>query len=766
MNRLSMFSGALLIVMTATAFAQQTVPIMVDAGNKQGNVPHFWEECISSDHMYLTLNPSVQFALKAVRNECGIKRVRGHGILDDDVGIFHWDGVHNPTYNWTKLDSIYDFLVNNNIDPLVELDFMPRDLACDTTKKGCWYGGVYAINSAPKNWGVWRDLVDSLVKHCVNRYGAKKVENWYFEVWNEPNIGFWTGDGNDANGPAWPDDYMRLFDSTLVGAHAADSNVKVGGPACAGGDVTELINHCTSTGKKLGFVSWHAYSGQAGDATADPSIIWGTHRIAIDALRNSGISLPCFNTEFGMSSGPVGGQDPDVLIRDTHFAATYVAKLMKLVLNDFTEGTYPVPSALSYWCLSDIYEEQWAWSTTLPFQSSYGLVTVGDIKKPVFNGYKILHMMGTNRISLTGGVVPAYNDGVDGFATIDDAADSIMVLLYNFYNMTSFLNSSLSTRWCACDGNTGHWWKVDLGANYDLTGTQVTWENAGLAYKYRIETSANNTTWSTAVDKTANTSTSQTQADNFTASGVRYVRITVTGLPSGKWASFYDFKVFSTQAGVKTNIAQSKTASADCEQYAYYASFGNDGDINPASDTVSLVINNLPFSGPINIRHYRIDSVYSNAYTVWVNQGKPNPPNATQLNAIKAAQDLAECEPAKDSVLTSNSWSKKIVLPKQAMSLLVVKGGLGTHVVARTEKPTTKVPAIRLLGQKIVFSNLDKNVASRIMLVSINGRIIQNICLSGQTGYLLKTEKYSSGTYVVVLSNGIHAVRQNIALLK
>ncbi len=105
-------------------------------------------------------------------------------------------------------------------------------------------------------------------------------------------------------------------------------------------------------------------------------------------------------------------------------------------------------------------------------------------------------------------------------------------------------DGNTSTRWCAANGNTGHWWTVDLGASYSLTGSEVMWEFAR-NYKYKVEVSANNTNWTMVVDKTATTSTAQTQNDPFTATA-RYVRITVTGLTTSPttWASFFEFRVF------------------------------------------------------------------------------------------------------------------------------------------------------------------------------------------------------------------------------
>jgi cytochrome c peroxidase len=104
-------------------------------------------------------------------------------------------------------------------------------------------------------------------------------------------------------------------------------------------------------------------------------------------------------------------------------------------------------------------------------------------------------------------------------------------------------DGSTSTRWCANDGNLNHWWNVDLGSSYNLTGSEVTWEMSGKVYKYKIETSPDNTNWTLVADKTNNTSTAQIQTDSFTGTA-RYVRITITGLDAGCWASFFEFKVF------------------------------------------------------------------------------------------------------------------------------------------------------------------------------------------------------------------------------
>ncbi|MFE2061127.1 alpha-L-fucosidase [Streptomyces sp. NPDC059467] len=104
-------------------------------------------------------------------------------------------------------------------------------------------------------------------------------------------------------------------------------------------------------------------------------------------------------------------------------------------------------------------------------------------------------------------------------------------------------DGSTTTRWSANNGNTGQWLKVDLGSEKSLTGTRIAWESAATNYRYRIEGSADNSTWTTLADLTATTGTSQVQVSVFRAQA-RYVRVTVTGLPSGAWASIRNLEVY------------------------------------------------------------------------------------------------------------------------------------------------------------------------------------------------------------------------------
>jgi hypothetical protein len=109
------------------------------------------------------------------------------------------------------------------------------------------------------------------------------------------------------------------------------------------------------------------------------------------------------------------------------------------------------------------------------------------------------------------------------------------------------IDGDFETRWCASSGAPKQWYQVDLGRSEDLTGCQITWEFAGPGYCYRIEGSADGEKWSQLVDQTKGELKEPTQRHTFSATGIRYVKLSTTKLPAGKWASFYEFEVFGTK---------------------------------------------------------------------------------------------------------------------------------------------------------------------------------------------------------------------------
>jgi hypothetical protein len=108
-------------------------------------------------------------------------------------------------------------------------------------------------------------------------------------------------------------------------------------------------------------------------------------------------------------------------------------------------------------------------------------------------------------------------------------------------------DGSTTTRWCANDGSPNHFWAVDLGGFYNLSNTEIMWEYGDRAYQYKIEVSEDSSSWNLALDRTTNTTITQVSSDSFNVVA-RYMRITVTGLAAGTWASFFEFRAFGVTA--------------------------------------------------------------------------------------------------------------------------------------------------------------------------------------------------------------------------
>lgn len=178
-------------------------------------------------------------------------------------------------------------------------------------------------------------------------------------------------------------------------------------------------------------------------------------------------------------------------------------------------------------------------------------------------------------------------------------------------------NDGITTsRWCAIDSSLNHWWKVDLGSSYNLSGSEVVWEKSGVVYKYKIETSADNATWTLKVDKTNNTSTAQTQADSFTGTA-RYVRITVTGLATGSWASFYEFRVFGATGASTPTPTPTPTVTPDSVPNSFTFIDVTNAELSTLYTSNPIMITGINIGAPISVTggEYQINTggVWTNA---------------------------------------------------------------------------------------------------------------------------------------------------------
>jgi xylan 1,4-beta-xylosidase len=354
--------------------------IQCDLAQQGQHLPHCWEHTVGSCHAPLALRADWQAQLKRCHAELGFQYVRFHGLLSDDVGtvVRHEDRL---IYSFFNCDRIVDFLLSIDMRPFVELSFMPTALASGSKTVFHYRGNV----TPPRDYGQWATLVESLVRHWVDRYGAKEVRQWFFEVWNEPNLkAFWTGTRKD---------YFKLYRHTARAIKGVDAALKVGGPATARDEwIAEFVDFCDRQDLPADFISTHHYPT---DALVTPGT--DTERQLASSRRSvmrqwaqdtkqRARGRPVYYTEWNASSNP---RDPR---HDQPYAAAFVAKTA-LEASGVADG-------YSFWTFTDLFEENYF--PSVPFHGGFGLLTVQGIAKPTFRAFQLLHALGDERLMTDG----------------------------------------------------------------------------------------------------------------------------------------------------------------------------------------------------------------------------------------------------------------------------------------------------------------------------------------------------------------------------
>lgn len=380
--------------------------LIVDAKSPTTPFPHFWEHMFGSGRAVLSLREGYRSDLRALKRIADARYVRFHGIFHDELGLYDEDSQGNPVYNFTYVDQIYDGLLANGVRPFVELSFMPAKLsASPPVVHSFWYKPVV---SQPKDYQKWADLNATFVRHLIARYGIDEVSQWYFEVWNEPNIDFWAGDPKQET-------YFKLYDSAAKAIKYIDPRIRVGGPASAQAAwIGDLIEHCTKNSVPLDFVSTHVYGNDSGPNvlnTNDPvpradMVAWAVRKVYDEVKHSSRPNIPIIWSEYNAS------YMNEVNITDSAFMGPWLAQNISRCDGLTTE--------MSLWTFSDVFEEQGV--AKRPFYGGYGLIASGGIPKAAYNAVAMLHGLGRERIK---------TDPQSAIAT-RRADGSLAIILWNY----------------------------------------------------------------------------------------------------------------------------------------------------------------------------------------------------------------------------------------------------------------------------------------------------------------------------------------------
>ena len=105
--------------------------ITVDASKQTAGNPPFWAAAVGTGTASLTLRSDLETHYKIGAREAGFKRVRGHGVLSDAIGIYKGPG----SYSWTNFDKYLTSIVSAGMRPIMEMDFMPTALGLNGSDK-------------------------------------------------------------------------------------------------------------------------------------------------------------------------------------------------------------------------------------------------------------------------------------------------------------------------------------------------------------------------------------------------------------------------------------------------------------------------------------------------------------------------------------------------------------------------------------------------------------------------------------------------------
>ena len=388
------------------------VAIRVDAATTTGDLKPIWRFFGADEPNYAYMKNGKK--LVGELGEMAHKRVyfRAHNLLTSGDGTpgLKWGSTGayreeqgKPIYDWTILDRIFDTYLERGVRPYAQIGFMPKDLSVKPEPyQHKWtprarYEEIYTGWAYPPNdYEKWAELVFQWVKHCVEKYGRAEVESWYWEVWNEPNIGYWRGT---------PEEFRKLHDYAIDAVRRALPTAKVGGPDTAGSGgrfMRAFLDHCLrgtnhATGKvgtPLDFVAFHAKGApvytnghvRMGIANQLRTIDDGFRIIAsYPELKGKPIVIGESDPE-----GCAACQGPQLAYRNGTMYSSYTAASFARKHDLAEKHGVNLEGALT-WAFE--FEDQ-------PYFAGFRSLASNGIDKPVLNVFRMFSRMSGNRLAV------------------------------------------------------------------------------------------------------------------------------------------------------------------------------------------------------------------------------------------------------------------------------------------------------------------------------------------------------------------------------
>ena len=446
----------------AAAFAQDTVTVRVDANARLGPLKPVFSFFGYDEPNYTYMKDGKKLLSELAALSPVTVHVRAHNLLTtgDGEAALKWgstnayteDANGKPIYDWTIADRIFDTFIERKMKPLVEIGFMPQALSVKPDPyRHNWdpakpYGNIYTgWAHPPKDYNKWAELVYQWVKHCEQKYGRAEVASWYWEVWNEPDIGYWQ---------STPEEYFKLYDYAADAVTRALPAIKIGGPTTTGPDnpkaatfLRDFLEHSLrgknfatgKTGSPLDYISFHA--------KGRPRVVDGHVQMGIDKqLRDISAGFEIVASFPELKSRPIiiGESDPEGCA-----ACSVKYNPQNAYRNGTMYSSYTAASFARKWDLAAKYgvnfEGAVSWAFEFegqPYFDGFRDLATNGIDKPVLNVFRMYGLMGRDRIqaesSAAAQVETMKKESVRGKADIGALASrtdrAISVMLWNYHD--------------------------------------------------------------------------------------------------------------------------------------------------------------------------------------------------------------------------------------------------------------------------------------------------------------------------------------------
>jgi xylan 1,4-beta-xylosidase len=445
------------LLFIAGASSQTPVQIHVDANAKQGAFQPIYAY-FGYDEPNYTYLPNGRKLIEELAALSPVKvQIRAHHLLitGDGSPAMKWGSTNaytkgpdgKPVYDWTIVDRIFDTYMQAGARPFVEIGFMPEALSSQAQP--------YARNwpnqpegrgwaQPPADYAAWAELIQRWVLHCVERYGKAEVEQWSWELWNEPDIFYWRGT---------PEEYDKLYDYTADAVKRALPSARVGGPgttdpanAKAGEYLRQFLDHCANgvnavtkkKGAPLDFITYHAKGA--------PRFVEGHVRMGLGRnLQNvqRGLEIVAAFPQFRSLPIVLSEYDPE---------GCAACSARERPENGYRNGTlyasYTAASLANLIRLGDRYKANlnmltWAFEFEgKPYFEGYRTLATNGVDKPILNLFRMAGLLHGERVEArSSGAVDLdaiLTAGVRGGPDIDALATraerEIAVLVWNYHD--------------------------------------------------------------------------------------------------------------------------------------------------------------------------------------------------------------------------------------------------------------------------------------------------------------------------------------------